>query len=281
MPISANSVLKHRPFLKWAGGKFRLTDEINKLLPKNKPILIEPFVGAGSVFLNSNFKQYILADLNPDLIHLFNAVKTDVDHFVAESAKLFQHPDANSAEFYYRQRDEFNRTSDSFLRSILFLYLNRFGYNGLCRYNSKGLFNVPFGAYVKPYFPEAEIRYFSHKAQHASFHCATFQSSFEFASHDSVVYCDPPYAPLQQLSNFTHYAGNGFSLAQQQELADLAKQCAEQHRTSVVISNHDTPFTREIYQGARFKKLIVQRHISQNGENRSKVNELIAVFKHR
>ncbi|KGQ69910.1 DNA adenine methylase [Chelonobacter oris] len=278
MPIAVNSPLKHRPFLKWAGGKFRLTDEINKLLPENKHTLLEPFVGAGSVFLNSNFKHYILADLNSDLINLFNVVKTDVDHLINESVKVFRHTDANSAEFYYQKRDEFNRTCDPFLRSILFIYLNRFGYNGLCRYNNKGLFNVPFGAYVKPYFPEQEIRYFSDKARQAIFLCEAFDKSFQHASHNSVVYCDPPYAPLVQLSNFTHYAGNGFTLIQQQELADLAKQCAELHHTTVVISNHDTPFTRKIYRGAKFKKLVVQRHISQNGENRNKVNELIAVF---
>jgi len=69
--------LKHRPFLKWAGGKFRLTDDINKAFPNKKNCLIEPFVGAGAVFLNSNFERYILADINPDLINLFNIVKED------------------------------------------------------------------------------------------------------------------------------------------------------------------------------------------------------------
>jgi DNA adenine methylase len=276
-----NESLKHRPFLKWAGGKFRLTDEINKLLPKNKQTLIEPFVGAGSVFLNSQFERYILADLNADLINLFNVVKNDVENFIETSREIFQQPDANSADFYYLKREEFNRTSDIFRRSTLFLYLNRFGYNGLCRYNNKGLFNVPFGAYIKPYFPEQEIRYFSEKAQQATFICAAFSESFQYAEPNAVFYCDPPYAPLQQISNFTHYSSNGFSLEQQQQLAELAKQCAEQHGTTVVISNHDTPFTREIYRGAKFKTLMVQRHISQNGENRSKVNELIAVFKPR
>lgn len=269
---------KHRPFLKWAGGKFRLTDEINKLLPNTKDTLLEPFVGAGSVFLNSNFRHYILADLNADLINLFNVVKTDVEYFICESARLFQHDNANSADFYYLKREEFNRTTDIFQRAVLFVYLNRFGYNGLCRYNSKGLFNVPFGAYVKPYFPEAEIRYFSYKAQQATFICAGFKESFQHVSSSCAVYCDPPYAPLQQPSNFTHYAGNSFTLLQQQQLAELAKQYSEQHNTTVVISNHDIPFTRKIYRGAKFKKLIVQRHISQNGENRNKVNELIAVF---
>ena len=71
--------LKHRPFLKWAGGKFRLTDDINKAFPNKKDCLIEPFVGAGAVFLNSNFERYILADINPDLINLFNIVKENVE----------------------------------------------------------------------------------------------------------------------------------------------------------------------------------------------------------
>ncbi|TNH04022.1 Dam family site-specific DNA-(adenine-N6)-methyltransferase [Testudinibacter sp. TR-2022] len=279
MSSVANSLLKHRPFLKWAGGKFRLTDEINKLLPKNKKVLIEPFVGAGSVFLNTHFQHYILADLNADLINLFNTVKQDPQHFIVESRKLFQHPDANSADFYYAKRAEFNRTLDIFQRSVLFLYLNRFGYNGLCRYNSKQQFNVPFGAYLKPYFPEQEIRYFSQKAQNAEFICVGFHDSFEYTDRNSVVYCDPPYAPLSQNSNFTHYAGNGFSLEQQQQLANLAKHHAEHRRTTVLISNHDTPFTRQIYHGADITPLMVQRHISQNGENRIKVNELIAIFR--
>ena len=53
------------------GGKFRLTDDLNRIFPKRKQCLIEPFVGAGAVFLNSHFERYILADINPDLINLF------------------------------------------------------------------------------------------------------------------------------------------------------------------------------------------------------------------
>ena len=50
-------------FLKWAGGKYPLLDDIKKHLPKGE-CLIEPFVGAGSVFLNTDFSRYILADIN-------------------------------------------------------------------------------------------------------------------------------------------------------------------------------------------------------------------------
>lgn len=268
--------MKQRAFLKWAGGKFRLTDEISHHLPK-KACLVEPFVGAGSVFLNTDFERYILADVNPDLINLFNTVKSDVENYIIHTAKLFSHPNANTREFYNAQREKFNRSKDIFTRSVIFLYLNRFGFNGLCRYNKKQQYNVPFGRYKKHYFPEKELRFFAAKAQKALFICADFQQTFDYLeqnSDDYVVYCDPPYAPLQQETNFTSYAGGGFSLAQQQALAILAKNA----KVPVLISNHDTEFTREIYQGAKLKALKVQRSIGKSAQSRVKIDELLALF---
>lgn len=277
--FSRSHLEKHRPFLKWAGGKFRLTDEINKALPKQKQCLIEPFVGAGSIFLNTHFERYILIDINPDLINLFNIVKQDVENYILACKSIFFHPQANSAAYYYQQRLQFNQSENSFERSVLFLYLNRFGFNGLCRYNTKNEFNVPFGDYKTHYFPEKELRYFAQKAQQAVFICADFKEAFHLADENCVIYCDPPYAPLKQESNFTGYAGNEFNLVHQQELAELAKQIVEERHIPVVISNHDTRFTREIYRGAKLKRIKVQRSISQSPDKRVKVNELIAVFK--
>lgn len=278
---SAHSQLlpKYRPFLKWAGGKYRLLDKIHKTFPKNKKRLIEPFVGAGSVFLNSHFDEYILVDINQDLIHLFTIIQNQPNEFIEAANLLFTAPDANSEDFYYQCRTTFNSRQDPFTRATLFLYLNRFGYNGLCRYNNKKEFNVPFGDYLRPYFPEAEIRYFSQHAQKATFICGDFSEAFKYANAESIVYCDPPYAPLNQHSNFTQYAGNGFSLDHQVELARLARSTSTDIGAHVIISNHDTPFTRKIYQGAKFKRALVQRTISQNGQQRQKVKELLAVFK--
>ncbi|EGY35386.1 DNA-adenine methyltransferase [Aggregatibacter actinomycetemcomitans serotype e str. SC1083] len=278
-PAKPATPAKSRPFLKWAGGKYRLTDEINRLLPKRKQCLVEPFVGAGAVFLNSNFKRYILADINPDLINLFNIVKLDVERYIQACKPIFFHLEANTEIYYYGKRKEFNQSTDVFQRAILFLYLNRFGFNGLCRYNSKNEFNVPFGDYKTHYFPEEELRFFAAKAQSAVFICADFQQTFKMADENSVIYCDPPYAPLSQDSNFTNYAGNEFSIAHQRDLANLAKHTMEQRNIQVLISNHDTPFTREIYQGAKIRRLKVQRFISQAPHKRIKVRELIAMFK--
>ena len=160
---------KHRSFLKWAGGKYRLSDVIGSLLPKADH-LIEPFVGAGSIFLNTDYDSYTLNDINLDLINLYKVLKANPQKFIDDSARFFV-PENNQAEVYYQLRKEFNSTTDKYHRSLLFLYMNRHGYNGLCRYNKSGGYNVPFGKYKRPYFPEAELAYFAEKSQKATFVC--------------------------------------------------------------------------------------------------------------
>lgn len=167
-------------------------------------------MGAGSVFLNTDFSRYILADINSDLISLYNIVKLRTDDYVTAAREMFT-PENNVAEQYYRFRDEFNQSQEPLRRAVLFLYLNRHGYNGLCRYNLRGEFNVPFGRYKKPYFPEAELYHFAEKAQHAEFHCESYEECMKRADNRSVVYCDPPYAPLSSTANFTAYHTNSFS----------------------------------------------------------------------
>ena len=154
---------KNRAFLKWAGGKYSLVEHIQARLPQaNK--LIEPFVGAGSVFLNTQFSRYLLNDINPDLINLYNLLKAQPDALINDISTFFS-PRYNEEAMYYSLREEFNATQDEYYRAILFVYLNRHGYNGLCRYSLAGKFNVPFGRYKKPYFPEHEMFFFAEKSQ--------------------------------------------------------------------------------------------------------------------
>ncbi|HFZ8996242.1 TPA: adenine-specific DNA-methyltransferase [Citrobacter freundii] len=267
---------KNRAFLKWAGGKYPLLDDIKRHLPKGE-CLVEPFVGAGSVFLNTDFSRYILADINSDLISLYNIVKTRTDEYVQASRELFV-PETNQAGVYYQFREEFNACQDPFRRAVLFLYLNRYGYNGLCRYNLRGEFNVPFGRYKKPYFPEAELYHFAQKAQNAEFHCLSYEECMERADVNSVVYCDPPYAPLSATANFTAYHTNSFSPREQAHLAEMAEKLVSK-RIPVLISNHDTPDTREWYKAAKHFQVKVRRSISSNGGTRKKVDELLALYK--
>ncbi|WP_230353500.1 adenine-specific DNA-methyltransferase [Lelliottia sp. WAP21] len=268
---------KNRAFLKWAGGKFPLLDDIKKHLPDGE-CLIEPFVGAGSVFLNTDFSRYILADINSDLIGLYNIVKLRTDEYVDEARKLFT-PETNDPDVYYRLRAEFNQSQDPFRRALLFLYLNRHGYNGLCRYNLRGEFNVPFGRYKRPYFPQGELYHFAEKAQSALFLCESYADSMARADNNSVVYCDPPYAPLTATANFTAYHTNSFNLKEQAHLAEIAEGLVNR-RIPVLISNHDTVLTREWYQLATKLHVVkVRRSISSNGGTRKKVDELLALYR--
>lgn len=264
-----------RPFLKWPGNKYQIIRHIKLLLPEGNR-LVEPFVGSGSVFLNTDYPEYLLADNNNDLIQLYITLQREGISFI-EYCRSFFVPENNQETKYYSFRNLFNETRDPCLKSALLIYLNRHGYNGLVRYNNRGWYNVPFGQYKKPYFPANEMKYFWAKSQQAIFRRADFTDTMTKARQGDVVYCDPPYVPLSFTSNFTSYSSGGFTINQQQELAALAERLSGRG-IPVLISNHDTEFTAEAYKNAQVTKLRVRRFISCEGANRCKVDEILALF---
>ncbi len=264
-----------RPPLKWAGSKYRTLNEIVKRLPKGNR-LIEPFAGSAAVALNTDYPEYLLNDLNKDLINVYKSVQNNVDEFIEISKKLFS-DNKNKENTFYLLRDIFNQTSDNILKASIFLYINKHGYNGLCRYNASGGLNVPFGRYASPYFPDKELRKFSAKLAFAKFTSVDFGIIFNKAKSGDVFYCDPPYVPLTNTSNFTAYSAGGFGLKQQEKLAELAFQLS-QKGIPVIISNHYTPLTKSLYKAARKYKIDVRRLISCDGKNRNIAKEVIAVY---
>ncbi len=238
--------------------------------------LIEPFAGSGAVFMNAGFKDNLIADANPDLITLYQVLQRAGENFIDHVETLFT-PKNNNREVYYHLRDTFNAEQDPFLRSALFVYLNRHGYNGLMRYNAKGRFNVPFGRYKCPFFPAEGMRRFHHRARRTRFICEDFRKTLTRARRGAVVYADPPYVPLSDTAYFTGYNGRDFSSGDQLALADCAERMTERG-ISTLISNHDTPFTRQIYNRAKLVQFSVRRQISCDGGNRKTVGELLACF---
>ena len=266
-----------KPFLKWAGGKHKLVPFIEHNLPtKSRKRLIEPFAGSAAVSLALEFESYLLNDANRDLIDLFTALKTDGAEFVGYARSFFT-PDNNTDIRFYELRDRFNQSQDAHERAALFVYLNRHAFNGLCRYNSEGGFNVPFGKYAAPYFPETEMQGFIRKAPRIELMCGDFQAALDLADTEDTVYCDPPYVPLSETASFTAYAQGGFGKDDQIRLSHTAKKAAAPSQ-GVLISNHDTEFTREIYREAVVKTLQVQRNIAAKGSSRKKVGELLAIY---
>ena len=264
-----------KPFLKWAGNKYRCINHILEALPSGKR-LVEPFAGSGAVYLNTNYPTYLLADSNFDLISLYSQIINEGQTFIDYCARYFTQK-TNSQDQYYAFRQQFNKSKQLRKKAALFLYLNRHGYNGLCRYNQQGGYNVPFGRYKKPYFPLAEMQYFHQKGQSCEVIHSDFKQTFKQATKGDVIYCDPPYVPLSKSANFTSYTNRGFGEQEQIELSQLAISMANKG-IPVIISNHDTPFTRHHYRHGQIKTFHVTRSISCVGNKRAKVRELVAIF---
>ena len=186
--FNKNSKQDVRSPLKWAGGEKKVLQHIRSILPsKGKKRLVEPFVGGGSVFLNLDFDEYLLCDTNNDLISLYKAVKRAPIKFEQDARSFFTETN-NTLERYYELREQLNNTQEPYQRALLFLYLNRHGYNGLCRYNKSGGYNVPFGRYKKPYFPEHEIGHLATKLKKASFIVGDFEQAFSHLNESDVVF---------------------------------------------------------------------------------------------
>jgi len=267
-----------RPFLKWAGGKYSLLPELDRLIPAGKR-LIEPFVGGGSVFLNvEKHESFLLADVNADLINLYQML--EVDHIrVCSLAKiLFER--ANSEEAYKELRDEFNnQRMGAPERAAAFLFLNRHCFNGLISYNREGFFNVGWGKYEAPYFPEIEIKAFKQKSHKCVFMNAGYRRTLALAGEGDVVYCDPPYEPLPGTAGFTNYAAGGFSWADQISLAESCV-AAHQRGAKVLISNSTAPRVLELYEqhGFTLHYVDARRAISSKGSTRETAKDIVATL---
>lgn len=268
-----------KPFLKWAGGKARLAPRIASMLPSGQGRLIEPFVGSGSVFLGVGPRQggYLLADANPDLVTLYKRLVAEPETFVSEVTALFT-PETNTREGFNALRAAFNALPPGDPgRAPIFVYLNRHSFNGLCRYNRQGSFNVPWGQYTHTSPPTQEMLDFARFAAGAEFVHADFREIMSRAVPGDVVYCDPPYVPLSPTASFDGYAAGGFSSQDQRDMSELCRELARKG-VPVLVSNHDTPFTREIYQGAEIISIDVRRSVSASSGSRGKAPEVLASF---
>jgi DNA adenine methylase len=268
-----------KPFLKWAGAKTRVVGEIVLALQGAKhERLIEPFVGSGAVALNLGAKVNLLGDVNPDLVAVYSALRDHGVVFIDACEALFT-KENTAVERFYELRKEFNESDHGLRRCALFIYLNRHAFNGLCRYNASGKFNVPCGRYPHPYFPRAEMEAFRPLLTNADVKESDFRALIKEAKTGDLVYCDPPYTPLTE-TGFTAYAPGRFTKKDHEDLTQAAADAAARGAL-VVISNHNTPEVVQMYRDAGAnvsRQIMVARTISCIGAGRKKVSEILAVF---
>lgn len=267
--------------LKWAGSKAKVLDTLLPILEKYKAQgFCEPFVGACNVSLNFDTKLYMWNDLNNDVINTYCSILAEPELYKSLCSNLFE----KGFDVYYELREEFNKCSPvnvnqpSVVRAALFQYLNKHGFNGLCRFNKQGKYNVPIGTSTKPKnVPVEQIDNISNlfRDKFVSLDSLGFEEIFEKVERhrDFLVYSDPPYVPITTDFNYT---AEGFGWEQHVKLKELSK--ASKH--VAIISNHWTPLTQELYSDAdEIHVFDVQRTISCDGSNRKRVQECIVVYK--
>jgi DNA adenine methylase len=257
-----------KPFIKWAGGKARLAPEIIKHFPPTFGRYHEPFLGGGAVFFALRPAKAILSDINADLVTTYCAIRDNPEEVIAELQK------------YKATKEEYNqvRAQDPFKLSAVmsaarFIYLNKTCYNGLYRVNQKGQFNVPFGKRKNINFDYYNIMEVSCALQGVHIIHEYYTLTRITAVAGDLVYFDPPYDPVAK-GSFTNYTKLGFDREQHTWLANLFAELANRG-VHVVLSNSDTPFIRELYQGFKITEVKASRSIGGKGASREKVGELI------
>jgi DNA adenine methylase len=263
-----------RPVLKWAGGKSALLPQLISNFPDKFDRYVEPFLGGGAVFLSlRNPTTALINDANPELVNLYSIIRDEPEALMAALDGL----QTNYSEaFYYQMRSSVPDNDVACAARTIFL--NKTGFNGLYRQNSKGIFNVPFGKRMRCpvlYRREALIEV-SHRLKCVAISNVDFASVIAQAGAGDFVYCDPPYEPLSASSNFSSYIGPGFSRVDQKRLRDACVEAAYRG-ARVAISNSSAPFILDLYSEWDCRMVLASRNINSKGSGRGVVSEVLVI----
>ncbi len=268
-----------RPFLKWAGGKRQILPHILARLPARMGTYYEPFIGGGAVFLALSalrprpFRRAVLADRNRDLIDLWRAIQDDVESLVTALAELAS--GLLDSTTYYAIRALDPAGMGRFEAAARLIYLNRTCYNGLYRVNRSGKFNVPYGRYLRPRILDAEnLRAVSKALQGVRIEHADFERVVARARPGSVVYFDPPYAPVSQTAQFTSYDAAPFGSREQERLARLFRELGARS-IYALLSNSKVRETEDLYRSLPRDVVPARRSINSRADRRGPVEELL------
>lgn len=250
------------PPLKWAGGKRWLIPTLKEAI-QNVAFkrLVEPFAGGLAVALALQPKSALLNDANIHLINFYQQIKKGL---------TIDQTFLNDREFYFNTRDQFNlfvkdEKQNSKESAQLFYYLNRSCFNGLCRFNNSGFFNVPFGQYKNINY---KTDFFEYKNIFNKWEFTTGDFQKMVISPDDLIYVDPPYDV-----EFTKYSKDDFTWSDQVRLVEWLNKLD----TPIVASNQATERILDLYSSSGFniKTLPAPRRISCTGD-RSDALEMFA-----
>lgn len=263
-------VVANQPFLKWAGGKTQLLPELLKRIPKEYGVYFEPFIGGGALYFAISPDQAVIADINEDLVNVYNVVRKNPNELINALSEF-----KNNKEFYYEVREQEQEGLSDIARAARLVYLNRTCFNGLYRVNKSGKFNVPFANYANPNIVQSsKILAASDVLHNTDIHHAGFEKVLVKAKAGDFIYLDPPYYPKDVYSDFKRYNKEQFHKNDHERLAQLYNKLDERG-CYIMLSNSDTPFTRELYKNWRVDTVYAKRLINKDASKRGEITEII------
>ena len=283
--------LNIKPFLKWVGGKRKLIPQLEVKFPdyikSNEFTYVEPFLGGGAMFFylisKYSIKKAYLNDINDKLIDTYVNVRDNSDKIIKALKKLESsyYKSSDKKEFFLKKRSEFNKLSLSIKKSSLFIFLNKVGFNGMYRENSKGEYNIPFGDMNEPKICDKKL------IENISKLLNENEIQFSSKSFEDVLideknvfyYLDPPYMPISKTSSFTDYTSKN---QYKNDINLQNKICEYCHKINTsdsffLQSNSYLPdFFKHTYDNKYFfDKLEVTRTIGADGSKRNKIHEIL------
>ena len=290
--------MRAKPFLKWAGGKTQLIEQIKEQLPNsiktNGFTYIEPFVGSGAVLFwmleeYPNLEKAVINDINQDLTDSYLTIKHNVQDLIkilkkweTEYHSISENLEKKK-EYYYEKRSLFNsRKSQRTKQSALFIFLNRTCFNGLYRVNRKNEFNVPIGSYKIPQIcNEENLIAVSEVLQKVEILNGDFSDTLRYANENTFFYFDPPYKPLNETSSFNSYAKDEFHDGEQVRLKDFCEEL-DNNGYQWILSNSDVKgkdpnnnFFDDLFADFNIMRVNARRSINANPSKRGKLTELL------
>jgi len=262
---------RSKPFVKWAGGKRQLLPEILRHIPERFGTYHEPFVGGGAVFFALPQGTVArLSDSNERLVRAYRGIKFYVEEVITR-LKQFK-LDKNA---YLEQRDRNIDADTDADVAAWFIYLNKMGFNGLYRVNSKNIFNVPLGVRTSRLniCDEDNLRACSRALANATIVHQDFDLALRQVRRGDLVYLDPPYIPVSTTSYFTSYTEDGFTHDDQLRLRDAAL-TLKKKGARVIVSNSSA--AKALYkQGFKITEVLASRQVNSKADRRGKIAELL------
>ena len=264
------SELGRAPFLKWPGGKRWLAPKIKRLIGKIEGTYYEPFLGGAAVFFAVAPGKAVLADVNEDLIELYEAMR---DSPAILHERLSVHHQRHDTEYYYETRAAC--PSDAIDRAARMLYLNRTCFNGIWRVNRNGEFNVPVGTKTNVVFEDESFSEIAKALEGTDLHKQDFEKTIGMAGKGDVVYADPPYTVAHNDNGFLKYNDKIFSWADQIRLRDTLR-AALQRGARVIVTNANHKSIRKLYRLFGNPDVVLRHSVIAGArEKRAQTSELL------